>query len=330
MSNEKILSKIYYSTEGYWKGYSAINKLAEKAKVCENEAKQWLQKQAIWQIYLPAPKYIPRPHWAVDKPNHIHQADLLFLPHDRVGRKTYKYVLVVVDVASRYKDAEPLTTKESREISKAFEKIYSRKLKYPKTLMVDPGKEFMGEVTKLMNYHNVRIQRSEAGNHRAQAFVERANRILGERLFSHQYAQEMISDERSRVWVKRLPAILKTLNNTPTRITGKEPVKAIKMKEVDIEPKNYQRVVGPGEVRLPPSVKVRYLLSPGELEGGEKRRATDPIWSIKIYNISRSVISPNQPVLYYLIDGLSRGFVREELQVVPYDTELPPDYVLVR
>ena len=330
MSNEKILSKIYYSTEGYWKGYSAISKLAEKAKVSQDSAKQWLQKQAIWQIYLPPPKYIPRPHWVVDKPNQIHQADLLFLPHDRVGRKTYKYSLVVVDIASRYKDAEPLTTKESREISKAFEKIYSRKLKYPKTLMVDPGKEFMGEVTKLMNYHNVKIQRSEAGNHRAQAFVENANRILGERLFSHQYAQEMVSDERSRVWVKRLPDILKTLNNTPTRITGKEPVKAIKMKEVDIEPKNYQRVVGLDEDRLPPEVKVRYLLFPGELEGGERRRATDPIWSIKVYDISKSMITPNQPVLYYLTDGPRRGFVREELQVIPYDTELPPNSVLVR
>ena len=266
MSNEKI-SKIYYSTEGYWKGYSAIPKLAEKAKVSEDEAKQWLQKQAIWQIYLPSPKYIPRPHWTEDKPNQIHQADLLFLPHDRVGRKTYKYALVVVDVASRYKDSEALTSKESHEISKAFEKIYSRKLKYPKTLMVDPGKEFMGEVSKLMNYHNVKIQRSEAGNHRAQAFVERANRTLSEKLFSHQYAQEMISDDRSRVWVKRLPDIIKTLNNTPTRITGKEPDDAIKQKEVDIETKRYHRVVGLDEVRLPPSVKVRYLLSPGELEG---------------------------------------------------------------
>ena len=337
MSNENILSKIYYSTEGYWKGYSAIPKLAEKAnrakpshevKVSENDAKQWLQKQAIWQIYLPPPKYIPRPHWTLDKPNHIHQADLLFLPHDRVGRKTYKYALVVVDIASRYKDAEPLTSKESREISEAFTKIYSRRLKYPETLMVDPGKEFMGEVSKLMNYHNVKIRRSEAGNHRAQAFVENSNRVLGEKLFSHQYAQEMISDSRSRVWVKRLPAILKTLNNTKTRITGKEPDEAIKLKEVDIKPKNYQRVVGLDEVRLPPVVKVRYLLFPGELEGGERRRATDPIWSLKVYNISKSMITPNQPVLYYLTDGPRRGFVREELQVIPYDTVLPPNSVL--
>ena len=279
MSN---LSKIYYSAEGYWKGFSAISKLANAANVSEAEAKKWLESQALWQIYLPPPKYVPRPHWVVDKPNEIHQADLLFLPHDKVGRKTYRYALVVIDIAMRYKDAEALTSKESQEVAKALEKIYSRKLKFPKTLIVDPGKEFMGSVTKLLERHNVKIQRSEAGNHRAQAFVERANRTLGERLFSHQYAQEMVSDDRSRVWVKRLPAVMKALNSETIRITGKEPDKAISLKEVEIRSVDYSRPVGVKEKRLPPGVQVRYLLAPGEDEGGEKRRATDPIWSIEV------------------------------------------------
>lgn len=39
----------------------------------------------------------------VPTPNEVHQADLLFLPHDRVGRLTFKYALTVVDVASRIK-----------------------------------------------------------------------------------------------------------------------------------------------------------------------------------------------------------------------------------
>ena len=329
MSNERILKKIYYSTEGYWKGYSAISKLASTAKVSEDKARDWLERQALWQIYLPPPKYLPRPHWSVSRPNEIHQADLLFLPHDKVGRKTFRYALVVIDVASRYKDAEALTSKESQEVAKAFEKIYSRKIKrpslnWPKTLIVDPGKEFMGHVTKLMERRNVKIQRSEAGNHRAQAFVERANRTLGERLFSHQYAQEMVSDERSRVWVKRLPAVIKALNSSVIKITGKEPDKAHGLKEVNIREVNYKRPVGLKEKRLPSGVQVRYLFSPGEDEGGERRRATDPIWSLEIYNITRVVISPEQPVLYYLLDGPKRSFVREELQVVPFDTELPP------
>ena len=128
MQNElsKALSRIYYSTKGYWKGFSAVSKLASAAKVREEEARKWLEKQALCQIYLPAPKYIPRPHWEVSKPNMIHQADLLFLPHDSVGRKCYTYALVVGDIATRYKDAEPLTSKESSVVAKAFEKIYSR------------------------------------------------------------------------------------------------------------------------------------------------------------------------------------------------------------
>ena len=101
-------------------------------QVSEEEAKNWLKKQAIWQIYLPAPKYIPRPNFDVFVPNEVHQADLLFLPHDRLprgclrSRKTYKYALTVVDVASRYKEAEPLTTKESAEVAKAFSNIYTK------------------------------------------------------------------------------------------------------------------------------------------------------------------------------------------------------------
>ena len=333
------LSKIYYSPGGYWKGYSAFSKLADAAGVSENEAKEWLKKQALWQIYLPSPRYIPRPHWTVEKPNEIHQADLLFLPHDTVRRKTFKYALVVVDVASRYKDAEPLTSKESSEVAKSFEKIYSRKLKWPARIIIDPGKEFMGHVTSLMKRHNVIIQRSEAGNHRAQAFVERANRTLSERLFSFQYGKEMSSDdnERSREWVERLPAVLKSMNNEVTRLTGKEPQEVLKSKQISINaPKElrseskirkYNRPVGFDEVRLSPFAKVRYLFSPGEYEGGEKRRATDPVWSLEIFKLSHSKVSPDQPVMYYLSGGPKRSFVREELQVVPEDSEAPPKYV---
>ena len=121
-------AKIYYSPQGYWKGVSAIKKLAEAAKVPENVAKQWLYKQAIWQIYLPALRYVPRPKFDVATPNSVHQADLLFLPHDKLprGRKIYKYALTVVDIASRYKKAEPLASKDSDEVAKAFQAIYRR------------------------------------------------------------------------------------------------------------------------------------------------------------------------------------------------------------
>ena len=151
---EKKLSNVYYSPKGYFKGLSAIKKLSDMTGVSESLVKGWLIKQAIWQIYLPKPKYIPRPTFNIIKVNSVHQADLLFLPHDKVGQKVYKYALTVVDVASRYKAAEPLTSKESNEVAKAFIKTYKRTpLKWPQILQVDPGNEFQGYVNKEMEKH---------------------------------------------------------------------------------------------------------------------------------------------------------------------------------
>ena len=334
----KKLEKIYYSPKGYWRGYRAIKRLSTVAGVSEEEAKNWLKKQAMWQIYLPAPRYIPRPTFDVFVPNEVHQADLLFLPHDRLprGRKTYKYALTVVNVASRYKEAEPLTTKESAEVATAFSTIYKRsRLKWPKLLQVDPGREFMGEVNKLMKSKNVKIRRGEKALHRSQAIVERFNRTLAEKLFGHQYAQEYLSaaasskssnarsSSRSREWVARLPDVINSLNKESTRLTGKAPLEAIKLPEV----KHFSSSKSRPESLLPRGVKVRYLYQPGELEGGERRRATDPIWSLDLYEVRQ--VMGKDPIVYYLRDATNsrapkRGFVREELLVVPDDTQLPP------
>ena len=294
----------------------------------------------MWQIYLPAPKYIPRPKFDIRIPNEVHQAGLLFLPHDRLPRcrKTYKYALTVVDVASRYKEAEPLTSKESAEVATAFSKIYKRVLKWPKLLQVDPGREFVGEVNKLMNSKNVKIRRGEKGLHRSQAIVERFNRTLAVKLFGHQCAQEYLSaaasskssNARSREWVARLPDVIKALNNEPTRLpqnVGQKPADAIKLPEVK-HLSSKSRPKTKVEHLLPRGVKVRYLYQPGELEGGERRRATDPIWSLNTYEISQ-VMPHSQPIVYYLHHRTNspapkRSFVREELLVIPDDTQLPP------
>ena len=324
------LSKIYYSPQAYWKGFAAIKKLAQAAKVSEDVAQNWLMKQPLWQVYLPAPRYIPRPKFDVPVPNKVHQADLLYLPHDRPprSRKTFKYALTVVDVASRYKEAEPLATKEAKEVAAALERIYSRgPLKWPKLLQVDPGREFMGAVNQLLSKHNVEIRRGRVDIHRDQAIVERFNRTLAERLFGRQHGVEMRLPEykRSTEWVTRLPAVISALNKEVTRLTGQKPVDAIKKKTVPSKPSTpYLRPVGVNEKKLPSGLSVRYLYQPGELEGG-LRRATDPIWSLNVYEIEKIMIKPDAPVIYYLFDGPKRWFVREELLVVPPNIELPPE-----
>jgi len=230
-------------------------------------------------------------------------------------------------VASRYKEAEPVTSKNSDEVAKAFQTIYRRSpLTWPEMLQVDPGREFMGAITKEMDNHKTYIRCGRVDIHRDQAIVERFNRTLAVRLFGNQYAAEMLLPEgqRSTAWVKRLPEVISALNNEETRLTGKKPAAAIKKKDVFSKPSTpYLRPVGEKEKLLPSFAPVRYLYQPGKLEGGAKR-ATDPIWSLKVYNSERSFIKPNQPVLYYLHDGPKRGFVREELMVVPSNTTLLP------
>ena len=105
----------------------------------------------------------------------------------------------------------------------------------------------------------------------------------------------------------------------------KRPVDAIKEKVINAKSSTfYSRPVGKKEKRLDSSVNVRYLFAPGELEGGGKR-ATDPKWSLKVFNILKSIANENEPVSYYLKDGPKRGFGREELMIVPRGTELPPE-----
>ena len=189
-------------------------------------------------------------------------------------------------------------------------------------------------VTKVMQNNKTSIHRGRTEIHRDQAIVERFNRTLAERLFGYQYAVKMNmkqtnnNNKRFTEWVKRLPEVVSALNNEVTRLIGKKPAEAIKEKSVYSKPSTpYSRPVGVNEKKLLPLVNVRYLYQPGELEGGGKR-VTDPIWSLKVYNIEKVVTKPKEPVMYYLFDGPKRGFVCEELMVVPPDTQLPPTRVL--
>ena len=63
---------------------------------------------------------------------------------------------------------------------------------------------------------------------------------------------------------------------------------------------------------------VRYLFQPGELEGG-KRRATYFIWSVDIHKIDYHIVTQGIRVYYLKASAPKRGFVKEELFIVPAD-----------
>ena len=212
-----------------------------------------------------------------DKPNDIYQANILYLPHDKYKTKIYKYALNIVDVASRYKGSYQLTIKNSKEVARAFQWLYENTLlTYPKTIIIDDGKEFYGETTKLMEKHGLIIPWEDPSQHRLQGIVEKFNRTLADRLFSYQYHKELEDPSKSnKEWVSRLQNVVSALNYEETRLIEMKPIDAIKQ-----------------------------TLAKQGYGGETRKRSTDPIWSVDVYKIRDRYIKEYQPTLYYLDGGL--------------------------
>ena len=70
------MDKIYYQPNHLWK---KIKKLAEPSGEKPKTVKKWLSQQAFWQVHLPAPKRVDRPHYEVTIPNEMHQFDLCYI-----------------------------------------------------------------------------------------------------------------------------------------------------------------------------------------------------------------------------------------------------------
>ena len=220
------MDKIYYQPNHLWKGQKAIKKLKELSEEKPKVVKQWLSRQAFWQVHLPAPKRVDRPHYDVTIPNEMHQFDLLYMPLDTLYGNKYKYILAEFDVTSRFKVARLLRTKQVRDVAEMITDIYKLgPLTYPKIFQFDNGSEFKAEVTKMLEKHEVKIQRvTTKYKHTHTAFVEALNKILAERLFKVQDALESNDPEKvSATWVKHLYGLVDELNDMQTEMIGMKP-----------------------------------------------------------------------------------------------------------
>ena len=147
----------------------------------------------IWQVHLPPPKHVDRPHYQVMIPNEMHQLDLLYIPSDMLYGNKYKYILSGSDVVSRYKVARPLRTKQANNVANMIADIYKvGLLTCPKVFQCNNGSEFKSEVTKLLEKHGVAIRCATTKyKHTHTAFIKALNKLLAEQLFKVQDAQEL-------------------------------------------------------------------------------------------------------------------------------------------
>ena len=89
----------------------------------------------------------------------MHQFDLLDMPSDTLYGNKHKYILAGIDAASRYKVTRLLRTKQAHDVAEMIADMYKvGPLTYPKIFQCDNGSKFKGEMTKMLEKHEVQIR----------------------------------------------------------------------------------------------------------------------------------------------------------------------------
>ena len=255
------------------------------------------------------------------KPNIIHQMDLLYLPTDTSTKKAYKYALGIVDLGSRDCMFLPLQTHSSKEVVAKLKKLYKPKnslFKKPDEIECDAGKEFQGEFAKYCKDNDIYLRVAQVARSRQNSVIEGLNSIVAKSLLRNMVMTELNTGEESRDWVEYLKELIPSLNKRYHR----KPV-VLTPTEIMADPR-----IKPGSELLNNGETCRVQLNkPIDLMGrklhGNTFRQGDIRWSLKPTTIERVQIVPNQPVLYKL-KGYNPLYTREQLQVVPAVSNLPP------
>lgn len=255
------------------------------------------------------------------------QADLLMLPEEN----GFRYALVVVDIASRTTDAEPLKSKQPVEVLAALRRVWARNLKKgglfaqalgkPPQLRfeIDGGSEFKGVVKEEIEKNGCTIKVARPGRHEQLGMVESRNHEIGRQLGKLRAARELLTDIPTDEWLAFLPSIIKRINERLQRPGIVD--------DPDAPP-----VAGTGQelVILTPGTPVRVALErdrPAGLATGVKlggvRRATDPVWDWRVREVIAPVFTPGQVVRYVVSGFPDVHFKRQELQVVSPSERYP-------
>ena len=302
--NQQDVVRNYYQTFG-------IKKLNSKA----------LQDQKLYNLFKKPKKQgkYEKAHIINTEKDGIHQMDLLYLPND----DGYKYALVIVDLATRLTDAEPIKAKT--DVLDAIKTIYRRGILHkPKIIQIDAGPEFKGDVRKYFDDNNISVRVGKPGRHKQQSMVENRNKIIGKALFTRMAAQELNTGEPSKEWVKYLPKVIKEVNERYER----EPISSEEIPDQPICKGDNCKLLSIGD-------KVRIKLDEPEDILTSKRlhgrfRAGDTRYENKERTIENILIYPDEPPMY-VVSGLpTTAYTKEELQKIPPNEQNPPDSVQER
>lgn len=241
--------------------------------------------------------------------NDLWQADLVEMqPYAKLNRG-YRYILIVINTFSKYVWAQPLKSKQGKDVTQAM-KIILDKTNKPTNLQTDLGKEFYNKDFKqLMSTFGINHY-STFSNLKA-SIVERVNRTIKNRMWKY------FSNQGSYKWYTILPIIIEKYNNTTHSTTGYKPVdvKLINEKSILQHAFTFKKIIDLNHTKFKENDFVRISKQREAFEKGYT-----PNWSTEIFQIQK--VKLTNPTTYLLKDdkneNIEGGFYEEELQKVKH------------
>ena len=229
--------------------------------------------------------------------------------------KGYRYLLMVLDVFSKYGWIVPLKDKKGETVAAAFKQIFSEGRK-PKRLWVDKGKEYYNRFVKeLLESKGIEMYSTE--NEEKSSVCERWNRTIKTKMW------KQFTVQNSTEYLDMLPRLVREYNNTKHRSIGMTPVEASKKKnESSVFLKLY------GDMRTSHSLP-KFKVGDRVRISKYKRKVFDkgytPNWAEEIFIVDTVVYT--DPITYKLKDlsgeNIQGSFYEQELLKTDQSIEGP-------
>ncbi|KYO25207.1 hypothetical protein Y1Q_0001821 [Alligator mississippiensis] len=168
-------------------------------------------------------------------------------------RKGKKYILTLVDFATRYPEAIALTSTEAPVVANALTKIFFQ-LGFPSEILTDRVGNFLAEVMKcLWEYCGVKHLKNTAYHPQTNGLIERFNGTLKGMLKAY-------VDSNPNDWDEKLPHLLFAYWEVPQESTGFSPFELMFRRRVT-GPLNLVKEEWEGKISSTKTSVVEYVLS---------------------------------------------------------------------
>ena len=267
------------------------------------------KKVVVNELHRPSRKNFLRRNVIQIGINDTLQIDLVEMIPYHTENKGYKYLLTAIDIFSKKAFARPLKNKTGAEVTKAMSSIIEEIGKPPKNIHSDQGKEFFNkDFERLMKKYKINFYNTFT--HLKASICERFNRTLKTKMW------KMFSLNGNYRWLKELPALIKSYNESFHRTIKMRPIDITKAHEHHLLSSVYKNVVTTPKHRYKVGDHVRISKYKGVF-----RKGYEPNWSTEIFLVDH--IHSTYPVTYTLKDlegtVISGDFYEPELQKVKYN-----------